>query len=306
MSNPLDQKFIVPVVRQYTNIRIVHIGCGGGTGGRLASDILRVLRGFKASRAIISYIGIDGDVYEEGNLSRQLCSPNDLGKNKAEVIVSRNRKLHELTDSQASFIPFYITEREQLDRLSNSLAPDSLLVVIDSVDKNTPRLLMSEWLSDLRTAGQDVACISCGNGKWNGQVTIGTAVNKEHHMSKGVEKAIADTSLFKNVESNSPFFFEVFPELIDISADLREEEMSCQERQIQNQQSFIANNTAASFALNFVVSILEGNKRLSEIAPGNYAEMIPELILIPNTVVKYNALSLFVESSIFESSAVPV
>jgi len=64
-----------------------------------------------------------------------------------------------------------------------------------------------------------------------------------------------------------PIPYSIFPELIDIEEDLKEEQMSCAERAVQNVQSMQANKTAANLVVNFMVQILDGLTNGGSIMP---------------------------------------
>ena len=269
-------------------IQIIHVGCGGGTGGPLLSSALRILGNHPITSLMpVYYLGIDGDIYEEGNKGRQLCAPSDMGKNKAEVLVSRNVRLHGMDPDKITYMPSFLTSKDELISIINT--PDladptasanktrskGLLIILDTVDKNKPRKIISEVLEDLRELKRAAAqtqvtlpgrnygkvtgaiSISCGNGEWAGQVIAGSVTLGDSLDLEAV------SFLYNNLASDcvgyapeASFFYEVAPELTDVAADLVEEAMSCQERQAQNRQNFIANNTAATFALNMLVTVL--------------------------------------------------
>ncbi len=62
----------------------IQIGCGG-TGGILGPMLARLLAYHQNSSARILFV--DGDEFEEKNVTRQIVGPDQLGRNKAEVML---------------------------------------------------------------------------------------------------------------------------------------------------------------------------------------------------------------------------
>src|SRR5262245_46622640 len=70
--------------------RVVLIGCGG-IGSQLLPPLARYLASRPEPRPLL--VLVDGDVFEPGNLGRQVCSTRDLGTNKAEALAPVARDL---------------------------------------------------------------------------------------------------------------------------------------------------------------------------------------------------------------------
>lgn len=243
---------LAPLPRKKGQTLILQIGNGGGTGGVLAMNILK----FMAFSDDIStvYIGADGDEFEAKNLGRQLCIPMDMGKNKSEVIVKRYGKAFGLSADRAMFFDRFITSADEIVEIC---APYQHIVIIDTVDKNKPRKDILDAICKMYgTTNKTIASISCGNGEWNGQTAFGYKYNNAH-TPIGVKSTIfTDPYLF-----NTPIAMEIFPELIDLELDKHEEALSCADRAVANAQSLIANNTAATIALNFLTQYLKASDK---------------------------------------------
>ena len=97
------------------------IGCGG-LGGHLIELLTRV--GVGTIRAV------DGDVFEESNLNRQLLSIVDvLGKSKAEAAAARAKAID--PGIRAEAFPVFLTERNARDLIRGC---DAVLDALDSID----------------------------------------------------------------------------------------------------------------------------------------------------------------------------
>ncbi len=100
--------------------RVAVIGCGG-LGGYLIEHLARI--GFGAIRAV------DGDVFEETNLNRQLLSePSVIGRSKAEVAAARIRAINPEVVVEA--IPFFLNEANAAALISGC---DAVLDALDSI-----------------------------------------------------------------------------------------------------------------------------------------------------------------------------
>ncbi len=100
--------------------RVAVIGCGG-LGGYLIEYLARV--------GVGSIVAVDGDVFEESNLNRQLLSsPENLGQSKAETAVCRIRQINPNTETKA--IPTFLTEDNAREMIRGC---DAVLDGLDSI-----------------------------------------------------------------------------------------------------------------------------------------------------------------------------
>lgn len=123
------------------NYHFIIIGAGG-TGGYLIPNLGRMV-GIKNKEGKSHTVTIvDKDLIEDRNLLRQNFSPNDVGKNKAEVMASRygrafGQTFYYLTD--------YIESGEQVLEIMQS-EPNKMPVIIDCVDNNKTRFIIKEGI----------------------------------------------------------------------------------------------------------------------------------------------------------------
>lgn len=274
-----------PIIRT-GNTLIFHIGNGGGTGGVLAMNILKFMAFDKDVST--TYIGADGDEFEAKNLGRQLCIPADMGKNKAEVIVKRYARAFGLSPERAMWMDRFITSTEDILETCKDYRN---IIIIDTVDKNKPRLDILNAMNKLfADSSKTIASISCGNGEWNGQTVFGYKYRGAKDPRKVESTIFSDPYLF-----NAPFAMEIFKELVDLEMDKQEEGLSCADRAVANAQSLIANNTAATIALNFLTQYLKAS----------YHENItPEgrpTVTMDTSYVRFNALTNSYVPQIFDA-----
>lgn len=300
-------------------VHIIQIGAGG-TGGYVASQLLRLLGGHPRREDII-YTLMDGDTFESKNIGRQLCFSRDLGQNKADNIIRKYGVAFGVPHAQA--LHKYLTSASELYQLIRNtpnngnhnrqamLAYDYLpvVIIIDCVDKNTPRRYIydainrrtGEYHGDFNSGetgsvvSQHTYLISSGNGPYSGQVFWGRVVDSwpvftrrstygEANTVKNVqdiwngaidpmrtariakdmlyadekETAASIIARFQETLYSVPLPYTLFPNLIDISHDKAEEELSCADRAAANVQHIVANQTAANLVVNYVTAILRG------------------------------------------------
>ena len=169
------------------SIHIIQIGAGG-TGGYVAAEIMRFLGNMPEKlKDLFYYTLIDGDAFEPKNLSRQLCTVDDLGVNKAESLVTNYGPYFGCNMDHLNIVPEYLTEMGQLTGIRGGLpsyavtsaidhgietfkrteipnttiglrkrvrdsanTPQSVIIpiIIDCVDKTTPRNLIHNFLEE--------------------------------------------------------------------------------------------------------------------------------------------------------------
>lgn len=132
------------------NFRVCVVGCGG-----LGGYIIELL-----GRLGIGHItAVDGDVFEETNLNRQLLSDMDsLDTSKAEAAQKRMGKVNPLIKVKA------VRERITPDNGEEILEKHD--VVIDAVDNIESRILLQELCSRLK-----LPLVHGAIAGWYGQVT---------------------------------------------------------------------------------------------------------------------------------------
>lgn len=106
--------------------RVLVIGCGG-LGGYVAEELARL--------NVDYLILVDGDYYTESNMNRQIGALfSTLGKNKAEVMLSRVR---DISKTHVKSVPNDFTRY-------NAYLIDEVDIVVDCVDNIETRLLIEE------------------------------------------------------------------------------------------------------------------------------------------------------------------
>ncbi|MTI60131.1 MAG: HesA/MoeB/ThiF family protein [Firmicutes bacterium] len=137
-------------IEKIKNSQVCVIGCGG-LGGYVIEMLARL--------GIGNIIAVDGDIFDETNLNRQLLSDsNVIGKNKAEIAKERIALVNPLIN----FMP--ISQNINNDNGIEILKGHD--VIIDAVDNIAARLLLQELAYEL-----GITLVHGAIAGWYGQVT---------------------------------------------------------------------------------------------------------------------------------------
>lgn len=161
--------------------KVCVVGCGG-LGGYIIEMLGRI--------GIGSITAVDGDVFVESNLNRQiLASTETLGLGKALMSKLRMEKVNPLI--KVEIVPEMLTEENALDILENHH------VVVDALDSISARLILQESCKKL-----NIPMVHGAIAGWYGQVTtifpgddtLNRIYGKDKKESKGIEKELGNPS----------------------------------------------------------------------------------------------------------------
>ncbi len=198
--------------------RVLVVGLGG-IGTQLLPSLLHYLHSQKYAGPVVL---MDGDLYEEKNLNRQLVPEDGLGMNKAEALATTFRARLPLTIES---LPFY------LDVGNTPLVVQEGDFVICGVDNHYTRRLIDEQVAKMK----DVTYISGGN-----DLTDGNSQVVRRRKGKSLDPSLA----------------EVHPE---IAAALEPPDFTpgCDQMVNAAPQIIVTNLMVASTMLNAVWAIME-------------------------------------------------
>jgi PRTRC genetic system ThiF family protein len=215
---------------------LVLVGCGG-TGSHLAQSLARIVT-HAGEQGIELYLWfIDGDTVEDKNVGRQLFSPSDVGRNKAQVLAARFSALFGLSivavPQMAHTETFYSINRPSGGRL----------VIIGAVDSHSGRQAMH---SALRVRDRYDYWLDCGNHENAGQVVFGntTVINK---LRGAVQLGGICTVL--------PVASLLYPELLE-QPPAPATGLDCAQAMVDNAQSLMVNQMMAAIAAEYVYKIV--------------------------------------------------
>ena len=161
--------------------KVCVVGCGG-LGGYVIEMLGRI--------GIGSITAVDGDVFAESNLNRQILSSTEtIGLGKALMAKQRMEKINPLIEVKV--VSEMLTEENSLDILKDHH------VVVDALDSIPTRLMLQESCKKL-----NIPMIHGAIAGWYGQVTtifpgddtLNKIYGKDKKESKGIEKEMGNPS----------------------------------------------------------------------------------------------------------------
>lgn len=192
MKHYVDNYILNPVHK----LTVTLIGCGG-TGSQVLTSLGRMdyaLR--KLGHPGLAVTAYDGDIVTQANCGRQLFSVQEIGRNKAEVLVTKLNMF---------FGTNWQCEQRMFDK-SCSLGN----IVITCVDTASARLLVDDMVKKAAKRYDQYRTmywLDFGNLAKTGQVVLGT-VGKIKQPKKGVDKLPTICDLFDlrkvNDKNNGP------------------------------------------------------------------------------------------------------
>lgn len=127
-------------VKQVSVKKIIIIGAGGVTSWFLP-QLIKILYNYKVKRnlntSVIEIVLIDSDTISERNLLRQNFIPEDIGRNKAEVLSERYNEIYK--DVKVSYIPKYMYSSDFVNHFNVEFSPadfEEKYYDIDTFSKN--------------------------------------------------------------------------------------------------------------------------------------------------------------------------
>lgn len=232
---------IVPFIVRPGPVTVALIGCGG-TGSHIAQSLARIAAHLQASRTDLRLIFIDGDCVEERNVGRQLFTPADVGKNKAQVLAARFSALFGLAIDA-------VPEMATVDRLAalGGLTRryggknDSVGLLVGAVDNAVAR-------KTLHGALHQQSCwnvwLDCGNHEHAGQVAVGTetdAVQLQGAIKLGICAKLPAPSV-------------VYPDLLTATERRRRED--CAAAMEDNLQGLMVNTQVGAIAAAYLEQLI--------------------------------------------------
>ena len=202
--------------------QIIVVGCGG-IGGNYVKELGRFLyknNHIKRCKIII----VDGDLVEESNISRQPFLPEDIGRNKAEVMAEILTNTFHI---ECGFFPGFIDNHFQLKRMEEE---DMCTVLVGAVDNHVCRKVMHKYFKEANT----LYYFDAANEYSAGEVVVGAK--------------ICGNEIY-------PDRVHYFPEILEDNAVAKSEE-SCQAVNISAPQHILTNLVAANLLLKCTIDIL--------------------------------------------------
>lgn len=224
--------------KEFSKLKIYLVGVGG-TGSFAAMNIARLAFEMRKVGKAVDMTVIDPDIVERGNIPRSNFCAAEIGRFKAQTIAERITLAWGLEVAYANEKLAY-EKHIKPDRNGHK----ELTVLIGCVDNHQARREIHRALSEANRYNSHNApeCwwVDGGNGKFSGQVLIGSEVKSEklvnHFSSSTICKKLPAPSL-------------IHPELLENqeipSRRVSEERLSCAERIRRGEQSLNINSRVA-------------------------------------------------------------
>jgi len=145
------------------------VGCGG-TGSHVAQALARIAVHAASSQDPPRLIFIDGDTVEEKNVGRQLFTPQDVGRNKAQVLAERFSRLFGLRIEAIPEMASVDTLKRLWPKDGRAHQFEQVGILVGCVDSATGRRSLDAALQQQPWA----LWLDCGNHEDAGQVSVGT------------------------------------------------------------------------------------------------------------------------------------
>lgn len=203
---------------------ILVVGCGG-TGSHYIKELGRLLYGGLSRREDVQIVLIDGDIVEEKNLVRQAFLPQDIGRNKAQVMAEI---LLQVYGVKAVYYDRYI---DRANDFRSMVRDNAVVLLVGCVDNHQCRQSMHHFYQER----ENCIYMDSANEYSAGEVVIGSRIGKIEMY---------------------PDRCQYFPEILEIDEKRRSEE-SCEVLNTSAPQHMLTNQLAAWILLVHTAKFLD-------------------------------------------------
>lgn len=213
---------------------IIIVGCGA-TGSHLIS----MLSQFAINNKFINNITIvDRDVIMKKNLRNQKFTIKDVGKNKAEVLSTRYRKL----GININFLDIFISSKEDILEIVNQDILDCTrnIMVVSCVDNNKARAYLNDSFYSLVGNEKLKRFVYIDTGSGDVDSRRGQTIVGELHNGNVVYEAVG----------------HYYPEIYEEEVEVVENNASCMEMAIEKPQHFATNVMSATVVFLLLTNII--------------------------------------------------
>ena len=160
----------------------------GGTGSYVIEDIVNYYNTLDEKNHIVV---VDGDVVEEKNLLRQGFLKLDLGKSKAESLVSRYQKIARENVTIEAKNYFIGSVKDVVDIVTEDNY--QMVTIVSCVDNNVARLRLTFAMYAVQEFCKvNVSLIDSGNEEWHGQTITSCLVKGKGTYLTGLYQKVND------------------------------------------------------------------------------------------------------------------
>ncbi len=217
-------------------LRVAVIGCGG-TGSHVLAGLTHLHLAVQALGGVGLHVdAFDPDTVAPHNMARQRFFPADVGRGKAEVLISRINRAHG-THWRAYPTTFEESVQEGYD------------VVIGCVDSRAARAEIRRAVTHGRARRTrfwlDIGNARFADGRYGGQVLLGEPANDRNWRSRRAGRL--------------PICTELYPELADVRVS-DDDQPSCSALESIRRQDLFVNSLLAQHALNILWRVVHDRR----------------------------------------------
>lgn len=242
MAATLSVEKAVPFAIRPGAMTIALVGCGGN-GSHIAQALARIAVHYRAGGGDpLRLVFIDGDTIEEKNVGRQLFTPAEIGRNKAQALAARFNHLFGL---KIEAVPEMATV--DVLRIVGGLTRrfggknDSVGLLVGAVDNAVARKSLNGALTQLSCWS---LWLDTGNHDYSGQVSAGSSTDLKR-LRSAIKLGICGYLPAPSVTD---------PELLE--ATERKERENCAAAIEDNLQGLMVNTQVAAIAAAYLDRII--------------------------------------------------
>lgn len=224
----------VVMPKEHNKLRVIQVGAGG-TGSFAALAIARLMYELKQAGVTVELLIVDPDRVESGNIPRSNFCAAEIGSFKAQTLA---RRITLAWGLECSYANEMFDGEKYLKQFSNDYR--TLTIIVGCVDNHFARrdihFALDEWHGYRHSDAPSVWWIDGGNGRYSGQVVIGSETGKcktdSHFVGSSICRSLPAPSI-------------IHPELLIDQDTQRQPIVSCPERVRLGEQSLNTNQRVA-------------------------------------------------------------
>lgn len=229
---------------------VVVIGAGG-TGSYAIPDLYTILNATGEEHTLLI---ADGDIVEDKNLTRQAFYPQDLNKNKADVLLERVKKKDSGKVNVFSYNKYIkkVSELLKIVKAMKEVDNYNEVVFVCCADNNMVRyrIEIASYILRERTDLEMITVIDSGNSEFTGQCLVSlldknVKVNIENDLSGITVRGNKLDSILARLDGE-----------LEDRLTYADFEMSCEDNVISNPQNIGTNMLAGSVIVNVFINLL--------------------------------------------------
>ncbi len=243
------QQAAVVLPKEHDHVKFVLVGAGG-TGSFAAPAIARLAFEISARGKTAEILIVDPDRVEQGNIPRSNFCQAEVGRFKADTLATRLVLAWgiQVSSSEQKFDPKRHLRAGPRDRRA-------LTVLIGCVDNHDARRKIHGALSsadrDRRSEAPSLWWVDSGNGKYSGQVLMGSETKRTKASGH-----FAGTTICRSLPAPSIVHPDLLKKEKAATGSLVRERLSCPERVRLGEQSLNVNQRAAVEIAEFLSAFL--------------------------------------------------